>query len=184
MACRCGDSSRLLLPYLPEIYNIPILHISGMFRAIRLAVNFAGPATDLDRRRAGDLGPLVPSVFIKPTNLLEMSSSAQYQHSGLGAPDLSHEHRLHAREQLINDAACKMRLVRIARFTPYTPIELPLIIGYRPVPSTHAPVACIASETGGIVDDRKFTERSEVVLRLHLRAKGLAYEALAIAEGE
>ncbi|TFY54815.1 hypothetical protein EVG20_g9552 [Dentipellis fragilis] len=28
------------------------------------------------------------------------------------------------------------------------------------------------------------TERSEVVLRLHLRAKGLAYEALAIAEGE
>ncbi|TFY52155.1 hypothetical protein EVG20_g10679 [Dentipellis fragilis] len=28
------------------------------------------------------------------------------------------------------------------------------------------------------------TERSEVVLRLHLRAKGLAYEALATAEGE
>ncbi len=28
------------------------------------------------------------------------------------------------------------------------------------------------------------TECSKVVLRLHLRAKGLAYEALAIAEGE
>ncbi|TFY50143.1 hypothetical protein EVG20_g11694 [Dentipellis fragilis] len=51
------------------------------------------------------------------------------------------------------------------------------------VVALHKQVECAHWTPYNIAKDN-ITERSEVVLRLHLRAKGPAYEALAIAEGE